>query len=204
MKPAAVPKIDPFAQHKAEYAAKPAPALVQTSAAVYLAIEGADAPGGEAFSEAVGALYGIAFTVKMRRKSEGRQDYVIGKLEALWPQDAVPEDRKAWRWRLMIRTPDFVTAAEVNEAADLQIRRGKSPKVREVKVFPLDEGLCVQALHVGPYDRERETIEKMRALARTKGFGFTGAHHEIYLSDPRRVAPEKLRTILRHQVEKTG
>lgn len=195
-------KIDLFKLHRAEYSAKAAPALVKCEGAVYLAIEGIGGPGGEAFSDAVGALYGVAFTVKMRRKFDSGLDYAIGKLEALWPCDIFNTPKSEWRWRLMIRTPEFVAKAEIAEAAGLQITRGKSPLVRKVELYRLTEGQCVQALHTGPYDTECDTVAKMEAFARKKGMRLRGEHHEIYLSDPRRVAPEKLRTILRHPVEK--
>jgi hypothetical protein len=199
-------KLDLFAGHKSEYVAKAAAALVETKPAVYLAIEGSGEPGGKAFEEAIGALYGIAFTVKMRRKFAGLGDYAIGKMEAQWPQcmagGTLPDNRALWQWRIMIRTPEFVAAEELVAAAALQIQRGKSPRVREVELFPLDEGLCAQILHTGSYGRECESVAKMQALAESKGLHFTGVHHEIYLSDPRRVAEEKLRTILRCPVGK--
>jgi hypothetical protein len=107
----------------------------------------------------------------------------------------VPKEQ--WRWNLLIRTPDFVTQNELDQAAETLLKRGKTASVREVKLETITEGRCVQMLHIGPYDREPETIALMKAHAEKEGFTFHGRHHEIYLSDPRRVAPERLKTILR-------
>ena len=101
---------------------------------------------------------------------------------------------------MIIRTPDFVTRKDVKAAADELIAKGKDPAVRDVTLETLDEGLCVQVLHVGPYAEEAATIELMKVLVKAEGLSFRGLHHEIYLSDPRRVAPERLRTILRQPV----
>jgi hypothetical protein len=191
-------KLDLYKENKAEYAATRKPALITARPAFYLGIEGKGAPGGGAFTDAIGALYGVAFTVKMTRKFAGKQDYVVSKLEARWPD--LTTDREQWVWRLMIRTPKFVSQAEVTQAIETLIKRGKGSDVQRVELSPLSEGLCVQALHVGPYDREEETVAMMRAFAEKQGLRFAGVHHEIYLSDPRRVDPSKLRTILRQPV----
>ena len=198
-------KIDLFKEHKREYAATAKPAVIKMSRAAYLAIDGRGAPGGDAFTAAIGALYGVAFTVKMTRKFDGRQDYAIGKLEALWGDGAacLPADQKDWTWKLMIRTPDFVAGEEIAQAAAVLLKRGKGEEVRQVRLEFLDEGACVQALHVGPYDTEAETIALMKTFAGSKGLAFHGRHHEIYLSDPRRIPPERLKTILRQPVRAT-
>jgi hypothetical protein len=194
-------KIDLYKQHKAEYAASRKPALITASKARYLTIQGQGAPGAEEFSASIGALYGVAFTVKMTRKFSGRQDYAVSKLEAqLWCDgwqnfaEAPPSD---WRWKLMIRTPDFVTTKDVTDAVAALTKRGKGKEADRVRLESLAEGQCAQMLHVGPYEREAETVDAMKTFAASKGLAFHGRHHEIYLSDPRRVAPEKLKTILR-------
>jgi hypothetical protein len=203
-------KIDLFKRHKSEYAASSRPKLVDVDEGTYLAIEGTGAPGGEDFQKKVEALYGVAYTVKMTRKSSGEKDYVVGKLEAQWWSDGAdagasgfslgdaPRDR--WRWRLMIRTPEFVEEEELERAASVLIEKGKDPTVKEVGLRTVAEGRCVQMLHVGPYDREAETMEAMRSFAEAEGLKPSGRHHEIYVSDPRRVPPEKLKTILRMPV----
>ena len=194
-------KIDLYKQHKAEYAATRKPAIVKTGKARYLAIEGQGEPGGEMFTACIGALYGVAFTAKMTRKFSGRQDYTVSKLEALWwcdgQENFIDAPKAAWHWKLMIRTPDFVTQKDVSEAVAALMKRGKGKDADRVCRESLSEGTCAQMLHVGPYDREAGTLEIMKAYAASKGFHFCGRHHEIYLSDPRRVAPEKLKTVLR-------
>jgi hypothetical protein len=192
-------KIDLYHLNKADYAAKRQPAFVDLKPVMYLAIRGQGAPGGPVFQERIGALYGVAFTVKLTRKFAGRQDYAVCKLEAQYFFDAdptgIPKDQ--WCWRLLIRTPDFVGQADLDQAVVALRSKGKPAAVAEVKRETIAEGRCVQMLHVGPYERERETIAVMMEFAAKHDLTLTGPHHEIYLSDPRRVAPEKLKTILR-------
>jgi hypothetical protein len=200
-------KIDLYKHHKTDYAATRKPALVTLKKATYLAISDQGEPGGPSFTDKIGALYGMAFTVKMTRKFSGKQDYAVCKLEAQWWGEVGNPDftrlpKSQWCWKLLIRTPDFVTQAELKEAADKQIEKGKTKSVREVKLETITEGLCEQMLHVGPYDRECESIALMQAHAEQRGLKFNGLHHEIYLSDPRRVPGERLRTILRCPVAK--
>jgi hypothetical protein len=197
-------KIDLYKLHKAEYAAAQKPALRSISQARYLAIDGQGAPGSEIFSASIGALYGVAFTVKMTRKFSGRQDYAVCKLEAQWwsdgERDFTAAPKQAWFWKLLIRTPAFVTQKEVEKAVAVLLKRGKGKEAERVRLESLSEGRCVQMLHVGPYEKEEETVASMKVFAASKGLSFNGRHHEIYLSDPRRVAPEKLKTILRMPV----
>jgi hypothetical protein len=195
-------KIDLYEQHKNEYVTPKAPVLVTIRPAKYLAISGQGAPGGERFTAAVGALYNVAFTIKMTRKFGGRQDYAVSKLEGLWFLDPAepPASRDDWRWKLLIRTPNFVTVRERDKAVDTLVANGKPPEVRGVALETIAEGRCVQMLHVGPYDREAASIALMRAHARENGFSLDGPHHEVYLSDPRRVPSARLRTILREPV----
>jgi hypothetical protein len=201
---AAREKIDLYQTHKQDYAAGKSPALVDIAPATYLAIDGRGAPGGDAFSAAIGALYGVAFTVKMTRKFAGEQDYAVCKLEAQWGDDAagvdVPADRDQWPWRLLIRMPDFVDARELERASGVLLKRGKGAGVDRVRLERVSEGLCVQALHVGPYDAESCTLAAIEAYAASKQLVFAGRRHEIYLSDPRRIPPARLKTILRHPV----
>jgi hypothetical protein len=197
-------KIDLYREHSKEYATSRNPALVKVGPATYLTISGQGAPGSKAFTEAIGTLYGVAFTLKMTRKSAGKRDYVVSKLEGLWSDSSYSEvtpDKNQWNWRMLIRTPKFVTQEEVSDAVAVLLKRGKSAEVRRVRLESLEEGLCVQALHVGPYENESRLIAAMKSFAEGEGLKLRGLHHEIYLSDPRRVAPAKLKTILRHPVE---
>jgi hypothetical protein len=193
----ATKKLDLYEAHKKEYAAAAKPALVEMRPAAYLCIAGHGAPGSPAFTDAIGALYGVAFTVKMTRKFDGKQDYAVCKLEALWPDWGTTAEPT---WELLIRTPEFVTHDDIRQAVETLTKRGKGDNADRVQLRTLDEGLCVQALHVGPYESEEKTIGVMRAFAEKHSLRISGAHHEIYLSDPRRVAPSKLKTILREPV----
>jgi hypothetical protein len=199
-------KVDLYKAHANEYATPKTPAFVDVGPAQYLAISGKGEPGGEAFTAAVGALYNVAFTVKMARKFAG-SDYAVSKLEGLWwsNKDGVAFmqiPRNLWRWQLMIRTPEFISSTDVADAIDKLIGRGKPRLVAKVALEELSEGECVQMLHVGPYSDEPQSIATMRAFATEHGRDFSGRHHEIYLSDPRRVDPKKLRTILRQPVRR--
>jgi hypothetical protein len=195
-------KIDLYKAHKNDYVTPKKPTLIKMQGAQYLAITGHGSPGGEAFTDKIGALYGAAFTIKMTRKFGGQQDYAVCKLEAQYWCGADGGDfshvpKEQWCWKLLIRTPDFVTQEELDKAMVALLSKGKSPTVREVRLESLAEGLCVQMLHVGPYDREPESIALMKVCAEEEGLHFHGRHHEIYLSDPRRVPAERLKTILR-------
>jgi hypothetical protein len=196
-----VPKLDLYKIHKAEYVTSKTPVLIQTKPAKYLTITGQGAPAGKAFQEGVGALYNVAFTLKMAKKFAG-QDYKVCHLEGLWwgdkeGQDFAAQPLDTWNWKLIIRVPDFIVAKDLKEAVATLKEKGKPLEVTNVKLETLEEGQCVQMLHVGPYSKEGETISQMIALGAQRGLSFHGRHHEIYLSDPRRVPAERLRTILR-------
>ena len=197
-------KIDLYQLHKTEYVKPKKPVLVQTRPAQYLAISGQGAPGGERFTACIGALYGVAFTIKMTRKFAGKQDYAVCKLEGQWwsepAQDLAKLRPDQWCWKLLMRTPDFIGEEDLRQAVVVLLKRGKGEDVRLVGLEALAEGPCVQMLHVGAYDRECETIAVMKAFAEKQQLQFSGKHHEIYLSDPRRVPPARLKTILRQPV----
>jgi hypothetical protein len=196
-------KIDLYRQHREEYVAPREPRIVKTKPAHYLALSGRGAPASEEFQKAVGALYGVAFTVKMAKKFAGL-DYKVCHLEGLWwssrKGDFLEQPVDSWNWKLLIRVPDFISDEDLKLAVEALKKKGREGPLERVKLEAIDEGQCVQVLHVGPYDRERKTIERMVECAHAKGLACCGRHHEIYLSDPRRVPPERLRTILRHPV----
>ena len=181
-------KLDLYREHAADYAARLNPAIVNIARCQYLAIDGAGAPGGPEYEACIGALFGVAFTVKEAQKLVDR-DYRVCKLEGLWSD--------ARTWTLLIRTPDFIARLDVDTAIQKLLRRRKTEPVQAVRLLPLKEGWCVQALHVGPYCDEPLTLEKMTECASQAGMEFSGTLHEIYLSNPLRAATENLRTILR-------
>lgn len=194
-------KIDLFKQFKADYKPAKQPTLISTTPARYLSIEGQGEPGGEMFQASVGALYSMAFTIKMTRKAAGLGDYVICKLEALWWSDQGDDFAQLppgqWQWQLIIRTPDCVTPLDLEGAVAAILKKGKAPGVDRVCMTDLDEGQCLQMIHIGPYEKEHETIAIMQRFMEDNTLVQCGKHHEIYLSDPRRVPPERLKTILR-------
>ena len=187
------------------------PALIEMPPINYVAVRGKGDPneeGGE-YQRALQMLYGISFTIKMSPKSgydiEGYTPYVVPPLEGFWtipePIEHLDPKRKAeLEWISCIRLPEFVTpgvfAWAVQEAA-----RKKKADFSKAEMVAVDEGLCVQCMHVGPYDDEPATIDVLRSFAESEGLRFDLSekrlHHEIYLSDPRRVAPERLKTVLR-------
>jgi len=184
-------KLDLYKQHIGEYAAGSIPRTVEVSSAQYLAIEGAGEPGGGAFDAAVGALYSMAFTVKMASKKTGR-DYVVCKLEGIYPTMT--------QWTLLIRTPDFIDEEALRLSREKILRKDEDSLADQIKLITLQEGKSAQLLHVGPYSEEQVSIDKLMAYIKQQGLCVDGKHHEIYLSDPRRIAPEKLKTILRYPV----
>jgi hypothetical protein len=152
------------------------------------------------------ALYGMAYTIKFARKAEAA-DFVVCKLEGLYainiPLDdfaALPPEQ--WQWRMMIRMPEGVTNRYLGHARAALLKKGKSGSFDDVRLESVNEGPCVQMLHVGAYEEEQRTIEAMRAFCTEQNLGPHCWHHEIYLSDPRRVPSEKLKTILRWPVQK--
>ena len=185
-------------------AARAAPALVDVPPGTFLTVEGRGDPASDAFRRAIGAMYGVAWTVKMSGKPRGR-DFKVGALEGLWwggaPGDA-PAKRRRWRWKLLMRVPDFVRSADVRRAAAALAARGRDGSGVAVERYA--EGRAAQVLHVGPYADEPATLARLEAFVREAGLALDGAHHEIYLSDPTRTAPARLRTILRHAVRDRG
>lgn len=188
-------KLDLYRAHAADYIARRDPAIVNIARCMYLAIDGSGTPGGAEFQACVNALYNVAFTIKMALKAGG-QDYGVCKLEGLWPDTRT--------WSLLIRTPEFVGKEHLDAAVTRLIRKGKDVPVEAVRLLPLNEGWCVQALHVGPYSEEPATVQRMEACARDAGMEFYGTLHEIYLADPRRVEASRLKTILRQPVRDLG
>ena len=190
-------------KHKDEYVANETPTVLEIGPARYLTIDGKGAPGGEDFSKKVSALMGVAYGINMRHKFSGK-NYMVAPLEGLWwaPEgktDFVKEPKETWNWKLLIRTPEFVTEDDLASVAGRMKAEDKS-SFAEVRLETIREGRCVQALHVGPYEKEPETIATMLAYAEKQGLSPHGKHHEIYLNDPSRVPPEELRTILRQPV----
>ncbi|MGM9521783.1 MAG: GyrI-like domain-containing protein [Oscillospiraceae bacterium] len=202
-------------EYKEFYLPSGKPGIVTVPSMNFVAVRGRgdpNSPEGE-YRRAMGILYGLAFTIKMswkgEHKIEGYFEYVVPPLEGLWWQEGtsgVDYSRKSdFNWISMIRLPEFVTQAEFDWAVN-EASHKKKQDFSDALFFTYDEGLCVQCMHTGPYDDETETIARMEQYSEENGLvpDFSGGrfHHEIYLGDPRRCAPEKLRTVIRHPVRR--
>jgi hypothetical protein len=184
------------------------PAIVEVPELAFLMVDGRGAPESEAYQEAIQALYGTAYTLKFAvRNADADRDFKVAPLEGLWWGDEerpgladLQADRDAWSWRMMIALPDEVTAAEVAAAAEAAARKRPSPAAGRVRLERFAEGLAAQIMHHGPYSEEAPTIERLHAWVEEQGYELRGRHHEIYLGDPRRAAPERLKTVIRHPV----
>jgi DNA-binding PadR family transcriptional regulator len=172
----------------------------------YIAVDGEGDPNtSSAYANAVEALYGVAYTLKFAsRKTLGR-DFVVGPLEGLWRADDpavfVARRKETWRWTMMISQPAWVTEDMVRAAVDVVAGKKANPALGDLRPRALTEGTCVQILHVGSYDDETPTLDRLHNhYMPDHGLVFNGDHHEIYLSDARRTPPAKLKTILRQPV----
>lgn len=201
-------------EYKEFYLPPKTPGLVMVPAMNFLAVRGQGDPNQEdgAYKEALGLLYAVAYTIKMsKHKPEGYFDYVVPPLEGLWWQEGVHgvdyARKAAFQWISLIRLPEFVTE-EVFHWAIREATEKKKQDFSRVEFFPWEEGLCVQCMHLGPYDDEPATVAAMDEYARARGyvpdFSENRFHHEIYLSDVRRCKPEKPKTVIRHPVQKEG
>lgn len=158
-----------------------------------------------AFPDAIAALYSVSYTLKfMLKKGKTAVDYVVMPLEALWWADDMSDfkagKKERWKWTLMIMQPDFVTNDMVKKAIEEAGKKKELPAMAKIRFETLQEGLSAQIMHIGPYSAEAPTIQKIHDYMKEKGYTFAGKHHEIYLSDPRKTAPEKLKTVIRQPV----
>lgn len=169
----------------------------------YLMVDGRGAPAGPEYPDAIATLYPVAYTLKFALR--GTIDFTVAPLETLWWSDgpgafhhASPED---WRWTAMIAVPVAITEGHLaTAAAELHRKKKAAPLLDRVRVAALDEGRAVQTMHVGPYDREMPAIRRVHDYMTDNGLMARGHHHEIYLSDPRTTAPERLKTVIRQPV----
>ncbi|MFC7360190.1 GyrI-like domain-containing protein [Nocardioides astragali] len=176
----------------------------------YLTVDGHGDPNtASEYADALGALYPVAYAIKFASKRELGLDYVVPPLEALWwaPDMDVftaARDKSQWDWTAMLMVPDWITSEMVDDAVATSAAKTRPASLDLVRLTRLDEGRCVQTLHVGPYDDEAEVLAELHHdFIPNAGLTMTGKHHEIYLSDARRVEPAKLRTILRQPVTTT-
>ena len=181
------------------------PAIIDVPALNTLMVDGTGDPNGPAFQEAVGSLYSVAYTLKFSFKKEKAIDYPVMALEGLWcaddPSVFTSGKRDEWTWTIFIVLPDFVTRKDVAEAVAAIKKKAKFPRFPEVRFEKFAEGKAAQVMHIGPYAAEGPTIERLHKFIGDEGYRLRGRHHEIYFGDPRRAAPEKLKTIIRQPVE---
>ena len=201
-------------EYKEFYLPKKKPELITVPPMSFIAVRGAGNPNeeGGAYKQSIGLLYGIAFTIKMSKKGshqiEGYFDYVVPPLEGLWWQpdtEVIDYTRKEdFQWISMIRLPEFVTREEY-EWAITEASAKKDTDYSKMEFLTYDEGLCVQCMHIGPYDDEPATLDAMDAFAKAQGYvpdmNDGRRHHEIYLSDARRCKPQNLKTVIRHPLK---
>jgi hypothetical protein len=182
--------------------------ILEVPPANYLMIDGEGDPNTPVFGEATEALYPLAYSLKFASKRERDRDYVVPPLEGLWWSDDMAaftarRDKSRWSWTLLIMQPEWIDAAFVDAARRTVEAKGAPPRLGDIRFETLSEGLCVQTLHIGSFDDEAPVLARLHdEFIPANGLRMTGRHHEVYLSDPRRTAPEKLRTILRQPVER--
>lgn len=197
-------KIDLKKELKAFYnPPRKAPVLVDVPEINFIMVDGEGDPGvAQAYLDAVGALYAVAYAVKFALKAkDSTPDFSVMPLEALWwaddMDDFVSGRRDRWKWTAMIAMPEFVTVADVKEAKIRASKKKDNPSIGNVRFEPFTEGPAAQIMYIGPYSGEGPTIAALDKLIDDNGNQLSGLHHEIYLSDPRRTAPEKLKTVIR-------
>lgn len=200
-------------EYKEFYLPGNTPSIVNVPEMNFIAVRGAGDPNveGGAYKQAIGLLYGVAFTLKMSKKTDHRIedyfDYVMPPLEGFWWQQGVVgvdyAHKEAFEWISVIRLPDFVTHTDFDWAIE-EATTKKKQDFSQVEFFTYHEGLCVQCMHLGPYDNEPATVALMHEYMEAQGYTLDITderfHHEIYLSDARRVAPERLKTVIRHPI----
>jgi hypothetical protein len=193
-------KIDYKKTLKELYAPPKTPVIVEVPEMRYLTVDGMGDPLSKEYSDAMQALFPVAYTLKfMVRKRQGI-DYCVPPLEGLWWADDMStfaDDRKKWKWTSIIMQPEYVTSALFEEAVE-QVKKKKAPEaIDKVRLGPYVEGACAQVMHIGPFSAEGPTVAYLHGFIEKSGYELAGKHHEIYLSDMRKVAPEKMKTVIR-------
>ena len=202
-------------EYKEFYLPPAKPVIVTVPKANYIAVRGKGNPNDEggAYQQAIGILYAVAYTLKMSYKTghriEGFYDYVVPPLEGFWWQEGVDgvdySDKSTFCWISVIRLPDFITKADFDWAVKTATKKKKTD-CSSAEFLTIDEGLCVQIMHNGPYDNEPASVALMDQYLAENGYQnditATRLHHEIYLSDARKVAPENWKTVIRHPIKK--
>ncbi len=199
-----MPKLNLVKEYKSYYKAGKKPEVVEFSEANYLSIEGKGEPAGDEFVKKIEALYPLAYGIKKICKDQGN-DFGVPKLEGLWwvegDAPALEVPRSEWCWKLLIRMPEFVTIEMMQSVQPGVAKKKKNDLIQKIAFEKMTEGKCIQIMHIGPYSTEPDTIKSLMEFMTEKGLSENGLHHEIYLSDPRKTQPDKLKTIIRYPVE---
>ena len=203
-------------EYKEFYMPKNKPEIITVPPMNFIAVRGQGNPNDEngEYKQSISLLYAIAFTIKMSKKGnhqiKGYFDYVVPPLEGFWWQDSAINvdysNKNSFKWISLIRLPDFVTKADFDWAVS-EAERKKQADFSKAELLTYHEGICVQCMHIGSYDHESATVELMHEFIAQEGYVLDITdkryHHEIYLSDARRTAPEKLKTVIRHPIKET-
>lgn len=212
-------KFDYKKEYKDLYQPKTKPSIIEIPEMIFIAIDGKGDPNtSDEYKKALEILYGLSFTIKMSKMSgtqpEGYFEYVVPPLEGLWYVDDAKfdgtniTDKNRFCWISMIRQPEFVTEKVFENARNALAKKKRELDLSKTKLMKMTEGLCVQIMHKGTYDNEPKSIAKMHEFTEKSGYtediSDTRFHHEIYLSDPRRCAPENLKTVIRHPIRRNN
>ena len=200
-------KVDYRREYKALYVASTGPALVEVPELQFLMVDGAGDPNGsQSYQDAVEALFSVSYALKfaVKRASDGI-DYRVMPLEGLWWVEDISrfsfDDRSDWRWTVMIHQPPVVTEELLGQAVKASVAKRRLNAAERLRLERFEEGRAAQVLHRGPYSAEQPTISQLHEFIEEQGLQLRGRHHEIYLTDPSRTAPERLTTILRQPVD---
>ena len=197
-------KLDFTKADKEYYQASEMPLLVDVNNYNYLNISGVSSPEDSLFLNSIEAIYSVAYGIKFSKKAFGN-DFVVPKMECQWWVDSekpfTEVSREEWHWNIVIPMPEFVSAIDVEQAIQILIERKGDNLVSQVEFGPLNEGKSVQILHVGSYDEEEGSLNKLYQFVEDNNLKIVGRHHEIYLNDPRKTEQSKLKTILRYAVK---
>jgi len=190
-------------EYRSYYRCGTKPELAEFGEACYLLLEGRGEPAGEVFIGAVEALYPLAYGIKKVCREQGK-DFGVPKLEGLWwvegDTPALEVSRSEWCWKLLIRMPLYVTEEMMTDVQPVVAARKKNDLIIDVSFAKFTEGRCAQIMHIGPYSTEPETIAILMEFITDSGLAVSGLHHEVYLSDPRKTEPSRMKTIIRYPV----
>lgn len=197
-------KVDFISQDKEYFSATRKPGILILGVKTYISLEGQGTPESVDYQVSIETIYSAAFQLKFLLKGRDK-DFKVSKLECLWwveqGKDFMNTPMKEWRWKLLIRIPDFITSADVNKVIEKIVNERGLREADKLQIFSMTEGKCVQVLHYGPYNEIGTTYDRLLEYLSQTGLEQNGAYHEIYISDPNRTSPDKLRTIVRQPVK---